>query len=934
MKYKGKHFENIVLPSKKLKGKHFDTNKILKTGYKDLNYLLLIIILIIMIATSFSDMLAYFTYADNRCNAFSIDAEYQVEFDANTGTGTMLNQKISYNVATNLNTNTYTKSGYAFDGWNTEPDGSGTSYTDEEAVTNLIGQNNQNVVLYAQWTTETNVAEVVGVGKYETLHEAITAAQSLSGHQTVRLLKNIELTTAVTISQSKNITLDLQNYTLKNQQGSGINIIINKGTLEIVGGVNGTITSDAAFGAINNEENGHLTVSSGNIIATGERQAIYNAGATVEVKGTAYLESSASDRATIQNYKPNNKNAGTITISGGTIVSKSTTTKGAVQNEVTGTIIVTGGTIISENNMGIDNAATLIIGTEDDDIDVTTPTIQGVNNGVKTTGTGTVEFYNGTVKGQTHAFNDENYITDTETDCSIVHSTETISGDTYETAFLNYDRLPITFNANGGTPAETIVHIDYNTAIGSNMPQNPTRTHYSFDGWYTDPDPNAGTQITSATVVTTRETYYAHWTKTEAEVTFNANGGTMDGINEEETVVVNIGSSIGSANLPTPTKHYKSFVGWYTDPDPNSGTLINGTETISQDVTYYAHWTAQMVTVNFDPNSGTIPQADASKTVAAGDPVGTLPTTATKANQYFIGWYTDPTNGTRIDENEIIGDTTVTFYAHWISNAVARIGAIYYAKLQDAIDDVPTDNTQTTITLITDDLEAVYIEANKNIILDLDGHKLYNNGTKNAKSMNDATTRPSVIENLGTLKIMNGTMTTNSRQPAINTGTGDLIIEDVTITHTGTSGQNVKQAISLHSGTLTITGNSALSANNSGTYGGYNRGVIQVIAGTARILGGTITSATGPGIVNQASATLILGQKDGTAGNTIPIIQGKTYGVMTSGSGSTFNFYDGIVKGVTGSISGTIADYENGASKVDTTEVINPNTYQVTYFTN
>ena len=812
--------------------------------------------------------------------------------------------------------------------------GAGTSYTDGEQITNLVGANHQPVTLYAQWTTETNVAEVVGVGKYETLHEAITAAQSLSGHQTVRLLKNIELTTAVTISQSKNITLDLQNYTLKNQQGSGINIIINKGTLEIVGGVNGTITSDVAFGAINNEENGHLTVSSGNIIATGERQAIYNAGATVEVKGTAYLESSASDRATIQNYKPNNKNAGTITISGGTIVSKGTTTKGAVQNESTGTVIVTGGTIISEKNMGIDNAATLIIGTEDDDIDVTTPTIQGVNCGVKTTDTGTVEFYNGTVKGQTHAFNDENYITDLEVDCSIEHSTETISGDTYETAFLKYDRLPITFNANGGTPAETTVRIDYNTAIGSNMPQNPTRTHYTFDGWYTDPAPNAGTQITSATVVTSRETYYAHWIKTEAEVTYNANGGTMDGTNEEETVVVNIGSSIGSANLPTPTKHYKSFVGWYTDPDPNSGTLIDGTETISQDVTYYAHWTAQMVTVNFDPNSGTIPQADASKTVAAGDPVGTLPTSATRSGYGFTGWYTDPdpSIGRRIDETELIGDTTTTFYAHWISNAVARIGAIHYSKLQDAIDDVPEDNIQTTITLIKDDLEAVYIAANKNIILDLNGHKLYNNGTKNAKSMNDATTRPSVIENLGTLKIMNGTMTANSKQPAINTGTGDVIIEDVTISHIGTSGENVKQAITLHSGTLTITGNSALSANNSGAYGGYSRGVIQVITGTARILGGTVTSLTGPGIVNQAAGTLILGQEDGTAGNTTPVIQGKTYGVDTSRAGSTFNFYDGIVKGITGSITGSVADYENGASRVDATEIIGTDTYNTTCY--
>ena len=111
------------------------------------------------------------------------------------------------------------------------PGGSGTSYNDGEQVTNLLGANHQPVTLYAQWVVETNIAEVVGVGKYSTVQDAITAAESLGGHQTVRLLNNVELTTAVTISQSKNITLDLQNFTLKNQNGREINIIKNNGTL-------------------------------------------------------------------------------------------------------------------------------------------------------------------------------------------------------------------------------------------------------------------------------------------------------------------------------------------------------------------------------------------------------------------------------------------------------------------------------------------------------------------------------------------------------------------------------------------------------------------------------------------------------------------------------------------------------------------------------
>ena len=229
-------------------------------------------------------------------------------------------------------------------------------------------------------------------------------------------------------------------------------------------------------------------------------------------------------------------------------------------------------------------------------------------------------------------------------------------------------------------------------------------------------------------------------------------------------------------------------------------------------------------------------------------------------------------------------------------------------------------------------MEAVSIlNTNKNIILDLDGYTLYNNGSKNAIGMDNGQSRPSVIENLGTLKITNGTITTNSSQAAVNSGTGDLILEDVTITHTGTSGKNVKQAVYLYSGTLLIKGNTTISANNSGNYSNYNRGAVQIAGGTATITGGTITSPTGPGVVVQSNATLILGEEDGTAGNTTPVIQAKTYGVENH-SNATFNFYDGIVKGITNSIKESVADYEDGASRVDSTETIGSNTYHTTCY--
>lgn len=59
----------------------------------------------------------------------------------------MSSQEVVPNTATNLNVNTFTREGYRFIGWNTSPDGSGTSYTNSQSVT-LSG----NLTLYAQWS--------------------------------------------------------------------------------------------------------------------------------------------------------------------------------------------------------------------------------------------------------------------------------------------------------------------------------------------------------------------------------------------------------------------------------------------------------------------------------------------------------------------------------------------------------------------------------------------------------------------------------------------------------------------------------------------------------------------------------------------------------------------------------------------------------------
>lgn len=76
---------------------------------------------------------------------------YTIVFEANDGTDTKHSQQFSYDISSGLGANTFTRDGYVFVGWNTAPDGTGTSYADMEKVSNLTSKANDEVPLYAQW---------------------------------------------------------------------------------------------------------------------------------------------------------------------------------------------------------------------------------------------------------------------------------------------------------------------------------------------------------------------------------------------------------------------------------------------------------------------------------------------------------------------------------------------------------------------------------------------------------------------------------------------------------------------------------------------------------------------------------------------------------------------------------------------------------------
>ncbi len=71
---------------------------------------------------------------------------YEIDFNANSGTGYMGFMQVKDSSSQALTTNTFKNNGYTFVGWNTAEDGTGIAYTDKEAVTLET-----DTTLYAQW---------------------------------------------------------------------------------------------------------------------------------------------------------------------------------------------------------------------------------------------------------------------------------------------------------------------------------------------------------------------------------------------------------------------------------------------------------------------------------------------------------------------------------------------------------------------------------------------------------------------------------------------------------------------------------------------------------------------------------------------------------------------------------------------------------------
>jgi uncharacterized repeat protein (TIGR02543 family) len=239
--------------------------------------------------------------------------------------------------------------------------------------------------------------------------------------------------------------------------------------------------------------------------------------------------------------------------------------------------------------------------------------------------------------------------------------TLTLTQDTAVTAIFKPSGsvavLTVTFNANGGSSVAPLPVVAGAVAV---RPDDPTRSGYSFAGWYKEAALTTAWSF-DADVVTASITLYARWTKVSCTVTFNSNSGS-------EVAPQTVATGSTAAQPTAPTRSAYVFAGWYRDAALTSVWTF-ASDVVNDDVTLYAKWisvNATRYTVTFSSRGGS--SISAQQVEEGGK--ASQPTPPTLEGYTFAGWYKESTLTNAWSFANDVVNANITLYAKWISGDV------------------------------------------------------------------------------------------------------------------------------------------------------------------------------------------------------------------------------------------------------------------------
>ena len=186
--------------------------------------------------------------------------------------------------------------------------------------------------------------------------------------------------------------------------------------------------------------------------------------------------------------------------------------------------------------------------------------------------------------------------------------------------------------------------------------KKPTRTGYTFKGWYEDAEYSK--QVTEIEKGSTGDVeLYAKWSAKKYDITYKVNGG-KNSKNNPETYKI----TTSTIKLQEPTKKGYEFAGWYSDKKfTKKVTKIKKGST--GDVKLYAKWEAKEYGITYKLNGGKNSSKNPknytveSKTIILKKP--------TRTGYKFVGWYSDKKLTKKVTKIKKGTTGKVTLYAKW-----------------------------------------------------------------------------------------------------------------------------------------------------------------------------------------------------------------------------------------------------------------------------
>lgn len=176
------------------------------------------------------------------------------------------------------------------------------------------------------------------------------------------------------------------------------------------------------------------------------------------------------------------------------------------------------------------------------------------------------------------------------------------------------EKYTITYESGGGSAVAPQM-VEERSIMMS--PSAPTRTGYTFAGWYYEAD--LVTPVSwDRKMPSMNFTLYAKWTANNYKITFNAGEGTATG----SSLDVTYGQMLGT--LPTATRPNYIFLGWYTASSGGTKYTADTVYNTDGNITLYAHWQikATIASSNFIITEKTTTYNGSSVTLAMSNNLG------------------------------------------------------------------------------------------------------------------------------------------------------------------------------------------------------------------------------------------------------------------------------------------------------------------------